>query len=209
MGLRIEEVAGDGNCIFASIADQLWGIPDQHCDVRKDIVGYIEQKREIFEPFIEDDESFDDYIERMRSEAIWGGHQELVAARDVYEVSIFVHQLGAPRLEIHHDTSKREFHLSYHGDFHYNSVRVASDKGGAPPLPIRLNGSERHYHLDVQGGSESVPNGKGAAPGMPIHHGGSPGTEYIGQACLPTPKEGAAGHAVNPKVRRGADCPCG
>lgn len=37
---------------------------------------------------MEDDESFDDYLVRMRGEAEWGGHQELVAASQLYKVRV-------------------------------------------------------------------------------------------------------------------------
>lgn len=38
-----------------------------------------------------------------------------------------VHQLNAPRLEVHADDAKRTIHLSYHGESHYNSVRSVTD----------------------------------------------------------------------------------
>lgn len=49
-----------------------------------------------------------------------------------------VHQLQAPRLEIHSDGATRTAHLSYHGEAHYNSVRAVDDFGtdGDPPKPI-------------------------------------------------------------------------
>lgn len=49
-------------------------------------MDHIENNRDAFEPYMEDDESFDDYMGRMRGDAEWGGHQELVAASQLYEV---------------------------------------------------------------------------------------------------------------------------
>lgn len=50
------------------------------------VMDHLEKNREVFEPYVEDDESFDNYLGRMRGEAEWGGNQELVAASQLYEV---------------------------------------------------------------------------------------------------------------------------
>jgi hypothetical protein len=42
-------------------------------------------------------------------------------------VNLVVHQLAAPRLEIHGEGATRTLHLSYHGEYHYNSVRCLDD----------------------------------------------------------------------------------
>lgn len=50
------------------------------------VMDHLESNREVFEPYVEDDESFDDYLGRMRGEGEWGGNQELVAASQLYKV---------------------------------------------------------------------------------------------------------------------------
>lgn len=52
------------------------------------VMNHIETNRDAFEPYMEDDESFDDYLGRMRGDAEWGGHQELVAASQLYKVRV-------------------------------------------------------------------------------------------------------------------------
>lgn len=49
-------------------------------------MNHLEVNREVFEPYMEDDESFGDYLARMRGDAEWGGNQELVAASQLYKV---------------------------------------------------------------------------------------------------------------------------
>lgn len=51
-------------------------------------MSYIEEHRDGFEPFMEDDEPFDTYVARMRNEKEWGGHQELFAASQLFKVSV-------------------------------------------------------------------------------------------------------------------------
>lgn len=141
-GYIIKYIDMDGNCMFRSICDQLFGDPSRHMELRGRVLDYIEQHETHFSLFIEDDESFEDYLSRMRTQAEWGGHQELYAASQLLNVNIHVHQLGASRFLLPAPSSgskqdssfaaisaAREIHLSYHGEFHYNSLHPAD---GAP-----------------------------------------------------------------------------
>lgn len=51
-------------------------------------MNHLADNKEVFEPYMEDDEPFDDYIDRMRGDAEWGGNQELVAASQLYKVGV-------------------------------------------------------------------------------------------------------------------------
>lgn len=70
-GLTIRVVPKDGNCLFRSVADQLFGLasngPDfdeePHIVLRKNTVRYLEAHEKQFAPFIEDDTSFHEYCE--------------------------------------------------------------------------------------------------------------------------------------------------
>lgn len=50
------------------------------------IMDHLENNRDMFEPYMEDDEPFSAYLGRMRGDAEWGGNQELVAASQLYKV---------------------------------------------------------------------------------------------------------------------------
>lgn len=60
-------------------------------------MDHLERNRDVFEPYMEDDETFGDYLGRMRGEAEWGGNQELVAASQLYKVRC-VCRRAAPRV---------------------------------------------------------------------------------------------------------------
>lgn len=142
LGLRVKYVDADGNCMFRSLCDQITGIVDDHVSVRSQIIDYIVAHSEHFSLFIEDDEPFNDYVGRMRDVGEWGGHQELYAAAQCLEVNIVVHQVDAPRFIILCESGgTRDIHISYHGEVHYNSVRLISDDDEGPADPINLNGS--------------------------------------------------------------------
>ena len=65
-GYVIEYIDMDGNCLFRSICDQLYNDTSRHMEIREKIVDYIEEQKDHFSLFIEDDESFEDYTSRMR-----------------------------------------------------------------------------------------------------------------------------------------------
>ena len=63
--LRVKPVAGDGNCMFRSIADQIYGDEEMHIVTREMCMDYMEQNRGHFEQFIANEE-FSDYVARKR-----------------------------------------------------------------------------------------------------------------------------------------------
>ena len=148
LGVRVVGVAGDGNCMFRSIADQIEGNANSHRRYRAAVVDFIRSHREEFEPFMEDDEKFDDYVARMDTDAEWGGHQELFAAAQALKVNFVIHQWQGPRMELYTQTADPSvetpptLHLSYHGEMHYNSVRSMDDPAtsGRAATPITLRG---------------------------------------------------------------------
>lgn len=66
LGLQVRVISGDGNCMFRSIGDQLFGSAVSHSDIRSQVVNYMIKEKDTFSLFVEDDESFVDYIDRMR-----------------------------------------------------------------------------------------------------------------------------------------------
>jgi OTU domain-containing protein 3 len=127
-GLFIRDVAGDGNCLFRSLADQLGLGAASHAEVRERVVDFIVANRADFEPFVEDDVPFDGYVARMRKERAWGGQLELQAASLLFRVNVLIHQLDMPRWDIVNFTDgARSIQLAYHDGDHYNSVRPVAD----------------------------------------------------------------------------------
>lgn len=125
VGLEIKHMEGDGNCMFRSLSDQLKDDASKHFLFREKIMSYIEENRDHFSLFMEDDEPFDDYIARMKTSGEWGGHQELYAASQCLDASIVVHQQeeDRPRYVLICPNTDRFINISYHGECHYNSVR--------------------------------------------------------------------------------------
>jgi len=88
-GMGLRHISPDGNCLFRSIAHQLYGDPDRFREVRHDICEYLADNNRQFEPSFQsieaNDATFDDYVARMRTPGQWGGAVELLAAEEVYD----------------------------------------------------------------------------------------------------------------------------
>lgn len=129
-GLEIKLMRGDGNCLFRSIAHQLKLDPDQHhYHIRSQVVDYMEEKKEFFSMFLEDDESWEDYVSSMRESCTWGGYQELCAASQALNLAVHVFQWNDPKYvirpqyEMNEDAAPpRVILLSFHDGCHYNSL---------------------------------------------------------------------------------------
>jgi hypothetical protein len=96
-GREIVEMRSDGNCLFRSLSDQLFGdYGNNHGDVRSVICDYIEQHKDDFKVFLvfedkddddqqeEDAKDFEHYVETIRKDGEWGGNIEIVAAARCY-----------------------------------------------------------------------------------------------------------------------------
>ncbi|KAI9750787.1 MAG: hypothetical protein M4579_006308 [Chaenotheca gracillima] len=116
-GLRERVIRPDGHCLYSAVADQLSrsgkGLKPQiavnvakstgdkdtqegYRIVRGIAADYISQHPDDFVPFLE--EPLDDYTNRIRETAEWGGHLELLALAKAYDVDINVLQ-GDGRVE--------------------------------------------------------------------------------------------------------------
>eukprot|EP00563_Minutocellus_polymorphus_P014408 CAMPEP_0181051680 /NCGR_PEP_ID=MMETSP1070-20121207/17182_1 /TAXON_ID=265543 /ORGANISM="Minutocellus polymorphus, Strain NH13" /LENGTH=326 /DNA_ID=CAMNT_0023130715 /DNA_START=30 /DNA_END=1010 /DNA_ORIENTATION=+ len=139
----INEMAADGNCLFRSLSDQLFGDRGNcHDIIRQNVCSFLEDNEEEFAVFLlldehdEDVADFDTYVSRMKEEGEWGGNVELVAAARFYRRTITVYSpTGAFSIESGHDEeSGDKLLLSYHGQDHYNSVR--DDNTKVKPMTI-------------------------------------------------------------------------
>ena len=125
----------DGNCLFRSIADQLEGNEKLHRKYRSDAIAYMEENKEEFIPFIEDDEKIEDYLAHMCKDSVWGGQQEIQALSMKYKFNLILHQVDNPIMAFSNYPwgEVPTLHISYHLGEHYNSIRLIDDFEHGPP----------------------------------------------------------------------------
>ena len=129
----------DGHCLFSAVADQLSqvGIPigagseainqdQQYKLLRHAAARYMEGHPDEFVGWL--DEPLDQYVEKIRDTAEWGGHLELLALAKAYNIQICVIQNGEPETIDPGSKDPEQITLAYyrHGfglGEHYNSLR--------------------------------------------------------------------------------------
>eukprot|EP01105_Mastigella_eilhardi_P004628 TRINITY_DN16170_c0_g1_i1.p1 TRINITY_DN16170_c0_g1~~TRINITY_DN16170_c0_g1_i1.p1 ORF type:complete len:142 (-),score=35.29 TRINITY_DN16170_c0_g1_i1:50-475(-) len=117
--------------MFCALADQLFDSHTLHADVRATIVQYLLENKQWYSRFVSCD--FAGYCGRMSELGTWGDHVCLQAAADFYEVSVnlVTSKASAPIVEIPprrwadelaDGADRQTIWLSYHSQWHYNSV---------------------------------------------------------------------------------------
>lgn len=127
--LYVRDVTGDGSCLFRATSDQLCGNENLHRELRARATKYMRDHPDSFAPFIDSSTiSFEEYVEEMSRDNVWGGNLELQALSMALVLDVRIHQLGAPVYDIKNNHGRKEreptpIHLSYHDGQHYASVR--------------------------------------------------------------------------------------
>ena len=102
-GMAVSPMGGDGNCLFRSVAHQVYGDEGAHRIVRAAAVEYMAGEAAWFSGFVVGAASeFPGYVARMRCDGVWGDEPEIQALCEVYdrpaEIWAYDAVLGARRL---------------------------------------------------------------------------------------------------------------
>ena len=101
LGLTLKQIPGDGNCLFRALGDQLHGNSNDHFLYRTKVVNYMKQNRQDFEPFVEDDLSFDSHLSSLAESGTFAGNDSIVAFARLHDITVVIHQLNKPLWQIH------------------------------------------------------------------------------------------------------------
>lgn len=148
LGLAIREVTGDGNCLFRSVSDGLYGNEGRHFELRARCVAFMEANPDSFAPFMLEEEgwtSFDEYLASMSRDAEWGGNLELMALSSSLHINVTIHQAGQRPWMMTSSpfgAAAPSLHVSYHDGQHYNAVRANFDMNCRPAAALRYNEPE-------------------------------------------------------------------
>ena len=87
---KLGRIQVDGNCIFMGLCKLAFGDDSFHLVVMQIICYYMIHNRDLFEQYMEEDTTIDQYISKMPLNGQWGGHAEIVVFSDIYNVQIQV-----------------------------------------------------------------------------------------------------------------------
>ena len=129
IGYFIREVGGDGNCLFRSVSDQVENNEKNYKSYREMCINYMKENPDEFSPFIEDDETFDKYLERMDEDGEWGGNLEIYALSKALNANFYIYIHKHPMYIVKNfEKPKRNILMTYHEGKHYNSLRKLDEK---------------------------------------------------------------------------------
>ena len=140
LGLIRAHVSGDGNCLFATIAEQHLGNAHRHPEMRALAVAAMAASPDLYRPFLLEEDlaemrvkDYEGYLEKMGQEREWGGNTELQALANALARCMVVHRAGerpyvlspsepaaAARAQ---QGGAAPFHLAYDGQ-HYDSIHA-------------------------------------------------------------------------------------
>ena len=121
----------DGNCLFSSISDQVYGTEKHHEIIREKCMDYIEKNQLYYSQFIEGGEvQMPAYIKSKRKDSVWGDNLEIQALSEIYNRPIEIYiDVNKPIRSFSNERFNKKYpiKISYHGNKHYNSI-VPSEK---------------------------------------------------------------------------------
>ena len=129
IGYFIREVGGDGNCLFRSVSDQMDNNEQNYKFYRDICIDYMSKNQDEFAPFIEDDETYDKYLERMGEDGEWGGNLEIYALSKALNANFYIYIHKHPMYIVNNfEKPKKNILMTYHEGKHYNSLRKLEEK---------------------------------------------------------------------------------
>lgn len=110
--LTVFSVSGDGNCLFRSVAHQIYGDDSYHLLVREKCMDYMEVNSSFFSQFVVGGmETFHLYLHAKRTNGCWGDDPEIQAMCEIYDRSAqiwaFDNSAGARCLRTFHEVPSR------------------------------------------------------------------------------------------------------
>jgi hypothetical protein len=141
-GFHIVEMDGDGNCLFRSVAHQIYLDEDRHYELRLQCVQHLEKHADRFGSFYPG--NFKEYLRNMKKSGVWGDDLEIKALEEMTDRLIHIYSSHSDVIEpLITNFDEKEMMkdvqpiiLSYHGKNHYNSVY---DENTSLPLERRAS----------------------------------------------------------------------
>lgn len=130
------DIKPDGNCLFASISDQLktrQNIDISVKELRSKAANHIRNDPDTFIPYMFDEETMqlknlDEYTDKIENTAAWGSDLEILALAKEFDSPISIMMSGRATLRMNEEGHNPELKLVYYkhsyalGE-HYNSLR--------------------------------------------------------------------------------------
>ena len=91
--LKVVETGDEGNCLFETVADQMFGDMDLHYRLRQKACDYMGENKELYANYMEYDCNIDDYVEWMREDGNSAGQVELNILAQLFKFNAIIHKV--------------------------------------------------------------------------------------------------------------------
>ncbi|KAK6338069.1 hypothetical protein TWF696_001540 [Orbilia brochopaga] len=166
-GLYAADIIGDGDCLFRSLSDQLYGSQSKAHEIRQRTTSYMRAHASYFKLFLSVasprrkarataappseaavDRAFEAHVDRMAKAGVYGDNLEIVAFARCYGVNVKIYRREyAYQISCDEDTSTTSttttgeralLHIAYHDWEHYSSIRnIDGPHTGLPAVSPR------------------------------------------------------------------------
>jgi hypothetical protein len=184
----VAAAGGDGNCLFRSVAHQVYGDEALHPVLRAAAAEYISVNAHWFRGFVEGD--FGAYLQGIRTPGTWGDDPEVQALSEIYdrpcEIWAYDAAAGATQIRVFYGSRSQRrppLRLSFYGGGHYDSLvgadfasHLLTSRPGEHEAAVleraqRWEQRRLQTQAGAQAGTEAEAVGSGAAP---VPNAGSP-----------------------------------
>ena len=89
---KVDRVIGDGNCLFRALAKQITGNSENHTNVRKQTMEFIEKNPNTFQSLVgalDPPRPLEDHVKRLKQSSVWGTTVEIIAAATMLEIDVY------------------------------------------------------------------------------------------------------------------------
>lgn len=174
-------IVGDGNCQFRAIADQLYDNQDLHYAIRRKVVEWLYKNRDFpiddhtrLQDFLETDcyRDWDSYCNYLAQDASWGDHITLVAAAEIFRITICVistvtapgHTDPITVIEPKARQSTKTVYLSHWHESHYSSLCLDVESSNLGALAAAISKQSKRNQNDTSSPHNTTPPLLGPSP---------------------------------------------
>lgn len=167
LGVKTRSQASDGNCMFASLSQQLFGKAKHASLVRYLLVEYMSRNKEEYSSLFDGENGLKEYLSEMENPGVWGDELCLNAAARFFKVDI--HVIGStegswyrvfrhanlacsmiPAGRIANPPESVSLFLAYHFPVHYDDIALTGiTKLNLKSLCSRLRQLQENVAHDV------------------------------------------------------------
>jgi len=122
---NIVDVGGSGDCFYRVVAHQLGMNPNNFMEIRRKISIYVDNNKETFIPFFENDKEFTNFVSSIKKKGNWcDGEIEMQSVCNSYNVDLHVYGDNGNINKFKGDNTTKIIRMYHEVDVHFKSIVI-------------------------------------------------------------------------------------